>query len=163
MGEVVGDGEISDMQPNKEPIRYNKTHRIMAKMVYTRETARTYKEQVQKICDYPELWDRAESVCRRLAELQEQGFPLLPALNKINQTTPYSFPMGHEQFDKKLRPDAKLATQAYIFVKQLQCIASEIASLESMKLAYGLRINCKEVDEFALTQLERLLEILDPD
>ena len=71
--------------------------------------------------------------------------------------------MGHEQFDKKLRPDAKLATQTYIFVKQLQCIASEIASLESMKLAYALRINCKEVDEFALTQLERLLEILDPD
>lgn len=27
----------------------------MEKMVYTRETARTYKEQVQKICDYPEL------------------------------------------------------------------------------------------------------------
>jgi len=135
----------------------------MAKMVYTRETARTYKEQVQKICDYPELWDRAESVCRRLAELQEQGFPLLPALNKINQTTPYSFPMGHEQFDKKLRPDAKLATQTYIFVKQLQCIASEIASLESMKLAYGLRINDEKIDEFALTKLERLLEILDPD
>lgn len=135
----------------------------MAKMVYTRETARTYKEQVQKICDYPELWDRAESVCRRLAELQEQGFPLLPALNKINQTTPYSFPMGHEQFDKKLRPDAKLATQTYIFVKQLQCITSEIASLESMKLAYGLRINDEKIDEFALTQLERLLEILDPD
>ena len=132
-------------------------------MVYTRETARTYKEQVQKICDYPELWDRAESVCRRLAELQEQGFPLLPALNKINQTTPYSFPMGHEQFDKKLRPDAKLATQTYIFVKQLQCITSEIASLESMKLAYGLRINDEKIDEFALTQLERLLEILDPD
>lgn len=41
----------------------------MEKMVYNRETARTYKEQVQKICDYPELWDRAESVCRRLAEL----------------------------------------------------------------------------------------------
>ena len=135
----------------------------MAKMVYTRETARTYKEQVQKICDYPELWDRAESVCRRLAELQEQGFPLLPALKKINQTTPYSFPMGHEQFDKKLRPDAKLATQTYIFVKQLQCITSEIASLESMKLGVALRINCKEVDEFALTKLERLLEILDPD
>ena len=135
----------------------------MAKMVYTRETARTYKEQVQKICDYPELWDRAESVCRRLAELQEQGFPLLPALKKINQTTPYSFPMGHEQFDKKLRPDAKLATQTYIFVKQLQCITSEIASLESMKLAYGLRINDEKIDEFALTQLERLLEILDPD
>ena len=135
----------------------------MEKMVYTRETARSYKEQVQKICDYPELWNRAESVCRRLAELQEQGFPLLPALNKINQTTPYSFPMGHEQFDKKLRPDAKLATQTYIFVRQLQCITSEIASLESMKLAYGLRINCKEVDEFALTKLERLLEILDPD
>jgi hypothetical protein len=38
VGEVVGDGEISDMQPNKEPIRYNKTHRIMGKMVYTRET-----------------------------------------------------------------------------------------------------------------------------
>ena len=71
--------------------------------------------------------------------------------------------MGHEQFDKKLRSDAKLATQTYIFVEQLQCIASEIASLESMKLAYGLRINCKEVDEFALTKLERLLEILDPD
>ena len=132
-------------------------------MVYTQETARTYKEQVQKICDYPELWDRAESVCRRLAELQEQGFPLLPALNKINQTTPYSFPMGHEQFDKKLRPDAKLATQTYIFVKQLQCITSEIAKLESMKLAYGLRINDEKIDEFALTQLERLLEILDPD
>lgn len=135
----------------------------MAKMVYTRETARTYKEQVQKICDYPELWDRAESVCRRLAELQEQGFPLLPALKKMNQTTPYSFPMGHEQFDKKLRPDAKLATQTYIFVKQLQCITNEIANLESMKLGEALRINCKEVDEFALTELERLLEILDPD
>ena len=135
----------------------------MAKMVYNSETACSYKEQVQKICDYPELWDRAESVCRRLAELQEQGFPLLPALNKINQTTPYSFPMGHEQFDKKLRPDAKLATQTYIFVKQLQCITREIAGLESMKLAYGLRINDEKIDEFALTQLERLLEILDPD
>ena len=28
----------SDIQPYKEPIRYNKTHRIMGKMVYTRET-----------------------------------------------------------------------------------------------------------------------------
>lgn len=133
------------------------------KMVYTRDTACSCKEQVQKICDYPELWDRAESVCRRLAELQEQGFPLLPALKKINQTTPYSFPMGHEQFDKKLRPDAKLATQTYVFVKQLQCLVNKIADLESMKLGVALRINSKEVDEFALTKLERLLEILDPD
>ena len=136
---------------------------MTSKMVYTREITCSCKEQVQKICDYPELWDRAESVCRRLAELQEQGFPLLPALNKINQTTPYSFPMGHEQFDKKLRPDAKLATQTYIFVKQLQCLVNEIADLESMKLGVALRINSKEVDEFALTKLERLLEILDPD
>ena len=61
------------------------------------------------------------------------------------------------------RPDAKLATQTYVFVKQLQCLVNEIADLESMKLGVALRINCKEVDEFALTKLERLLEILDPD
>lgn len=128
----------------------------MAKMVYTRETARTYKEQVQKICDYPELWDRAESVCRRLAELQEQGFPLLPALKKKNQELP-------DDLKQCLQPDAKLAKQTYVFVKQLQCLVNEIANLESMKLGLALRINCKEVDEFALTQLERLLEILDPD
>lgn len=125
-------------------------------MVYTRETARTYKEQVQKICDYPELWDRAESVCRRLAELQEQGFPLLPALKKKNQELP-------DDLKQCLQPDAKLAKQTYVFVKQLQCLVNEIANLESMKLGLALRINCKEVDEFALTQLERLLEILDPD
>ena len=128
----------------------------MAKMVYTRETARTYKEQVQKICDYPELWDRAESVCRRLAELQEQGFPLLPALKKKNQELP-------DDLKQCLQPDAKLAKQTYVFVKQLQCLVNGIANLESMKLGLALRINCKEVDEFALTQLERLLEILDPD
>jgi len=128
----------------------------MAKMVYTRETARTYKEQVQKICDYPELWDRAESVCRRLAELQEQGFPLLPALKKKNQELP-------DDLKQCLQPDAKLATQTYVFVKQLQSLVNEIADLESMKLGVALRINCKEVDEFALTKLERLLEILDPD
>ena len=128
----------------------------MAKMVYTRETARTYKEQVQKICDYPELWDRAESVCRRLAELQEQGFPLLPALKKKNQELP-------DNLKQCLQPDAKLAKQTYVFVKQLQCLVNGIANLESMKLGLALRINCKEVDEFALTQLERLLEILDPD
>lgn len=125
-------------------------------MVYTRETARTYKEQVQKICDYPELWDRAESVCRRLAELQEQGFPILPALKKKNQELP-------DDLKQCLQPDAKLAKQTYVFVKQLQCLVNEIANLESMKLGLALRINCKEVDEFALTQLERLLEILDPD
>lgn len=125
-------------------------------MVYTRETARTYKEQVQKICDYPELWDRAESVCRRLAELQEQGFPLLPALKKKNQELP-------DNLKQCLQPDAKLAKQTYVFVKQLQCLVNGIANLESMKLGLALRINCKEVDEFALTQLERLLEILDPD
>lgn len=125
-------------------------------MVYTRETARTYKEQVQKICDYPELWDRAESVCRRLAELQEQGFPLLPALKKKNQELP-------DDLKQCLQPDAKLAKQTYVFVKQLQCLVNGIANLESMKLGLALRINCKEVDEFALTQLERLLEILDPD
>lgn len=125
-------------------------------MVYTRETARTYKEQVQKICDYPELWDRAESVCRRLAELQEQGFPLLPALKKKNQELP-------DDLKQCLQPDAKLAKQTYVFVKQLQCLVNGIANLESMKLGFALRINCKEVDEFALTQLERLLEILDPD
>ena len=125
-------------------------------MVYTRETARTYKEQVQKICDYPELWDRAESVCRRLAELQEQGFPLLPALKKKNQELP-------DDLKQCLQPDAKLAKQTYVFVKQLQCLVNEIANLESMKLGFALRINCKEVDEFALTELERLLEILDPD
>ena len=128
----------------------------MKKMLYNRETARTYKEQVQKICDYPELWDRAESVCRRLAELQEQGFPLLPALKKKNQELP-------DDLKQCLQPDAKLAKQTYVFVKQLQCLVSEIAKLESMKLGFALRINCKEVDEFALTQLERLLEILDPD
>ena len=128
----------------------------MAKMVYTRETARTYKEQVQKICDYPELWDRAESVCRRLAELQEQGFPLLPALKKKNQELP-------DDLKQCLQPDAKLAKQTYVFVKQLQCLVNGIANLESMKLGLALRINCKEVDEFALTKLERLLEILDPD
>ena len=128
----------------------------MAKMVYTRETARTYKEQVQKICDYPELWDRAESVCRRLAELQEQGFPLLPALKKKNQELP-------DDLKQCLQPDAKLAKQTYVFVKQLQCLVNGIANLESMKLGLALRINCKEVDEFALTELERLLEILDPD
>ena len=61
------------------------------------------------------------------------------------------------------RPDAKLATQTYVFVKQLQWLVNEIAKLESMKLEFALRINCKEVDEFALTELERLLEILDPD
>lgn len=125
-------------------------------MVYTRETARTYKEQVQKICDYPELWDRAESVCRRLAELQEQGFPLLPALKKKNQELP-------DDLKQCLQPDAKLAKQTYVFVKQLQRLVNEIAHLESMKLGLALRINCKEVDEFALTELERLLEILDPD
>lgn len=125
-------------------------------MVYTRETARTYKEQVQKICDYPELWDRAESVCRRLAELQEQGFPLLPALKKKNQELP-------DDLKQCLQPDAKLAKQTYVFVKQLQCLVNGIANLESMKLGLALRINCKEVDEFALTELERLLEILDPD
>ena len=124
-------------------------------MVYTRETARTYKEQVQKICDYPELWDRAESVCRRLAELQEQGFPLLPALKK-NQELP-------DDLKQCLQPDAKLAKQTYVFVKQLQCLVNEIANLESMKLGVALRINSEEVDEFALTKLERLLEILDPD
>ena len=124
-------------------------------MVYTRETARTYKEQVQKICDYPELWDRAESVCRRLAELQEQGFPLLPALKK-HQELP-------DDLKQCLQPDAKLATQTYVFVKQLQCLVNEIANLESMKLGVALRINSEEVDEFALTKLERLLEILDPD
>lgn len=124
-------------------------------MVYTRETARTYKEQVQKICDYPELWDRAESVCRRLAELQEQGFPLLLALKK-NQELP-------DDLKQCLQHDAKLAKQAYVFVKQLQRLVNEIAKLESMKLGFALRINCKEVDEFALTELERLLEILDPD
>ena len=127
----------------------------MAKMVYTRETARTYKEQVQKICDYPELWGRAESVCRRLAELQEQGFPLLPALKK-NQELP-------DDLKQCLQPDAKLAKQTYVFVKQLQCLVNEIANLESMKLGVALRINSEEVDEFALTKLERLLEILDPD
>lgn len=125
-------------------------------MVYTRETARTYKEQVQKICDYPELWDRAESVCRRLAELQEQGFPLLPALKKKNQELP-------DDLKQCLQPDAKLAKQTYVFVKQLQRLVNGIANLESMKLGFALRINCKEVDEFALTELERLLEILDPD
>lgn len=125
-------------------------------MVYTRETARTYKEQVQKICDYPELWDRAESVCRRLAELQEQGFPLLPALKKKNQELP-------DDLKQCLQPDAKLAKQTYVFVKQLQRLVNEIAHLESMKLGLALRINCKDVDEFALTELERLLEILDPD
>lgn len=125
-------------------------------MVYTRETARTYKEQVQKICDYPELWDRAESVCRRLAELQEQGFPLVPALKKKNQELP-------DDLKQCLQPDAKLAKQTYVFVKQLQCLVNGIANLESMKLGLALRINCKEVDEFALTELERLLEILDPD
>lgn len=125
-------------------------------MVYTRETARKYKEQVQKICDYPELWDRAESVCRRLAELQEQGFPLLPALKKKNQELP-------DDLKQYLQPDAKLAKQTYVFVKQLQRLVNEIAKLESMKLGFALRINCKEVDEFALRELERLLEILDPD
>ena len=126
------------------------------KMVYTRETARTYKEQVQKICDYPELWDRAESVCRRLAELQEQGFPLLPALEKKNQELP-------DDLKQCLHPDAKLATQTYVFVKQLQRLVKEISDLESMKLGVALINNSKEVDEFALTKLERLLEILDPD
>lgn len=126
------------------------------KMVYTRETACSYKEQVQKICDYPELWDRAESVCRRLAELQEQGFPLLPALKKKNQELP-------DDLKQCLHPDAKLATQTYVFVKQLQSLVKEISDLESMKLGVALRINSKEVDEFALTKLERLLEILDPD
>ena len=62
----------------------------MAKMLYNRETACSYKEQVQKICDYPELWDRAASVCRRLAILQKQGFPLRPALEKKNQELPDS-------------------------------------------------------------------------
>ena len=128
----------------------------MAKMVYNRETACSYKEQVKKICDYPELWDRAESVCRRLAELQEQGFPLLPALEKKNQELP-------DDLRQCLHPDAKLATQTYVFVKQLQSLVNEISDLESMKLGVALRINCKEVDEFALTKLERLLEILDPD
>ena len=128
----------------------------MAKMLYNRETACSYKEQVQKICDYPELWDRAESVCRRLAELQEQGFPLLPALKKKNQELP-------DDLKQCLHPDAKLATQTYVFVKQLQRLVKEISDLESMKLGVALRINSKEVDEFALTKLERLLEILDPD
>ena len=126
------------------------------KMVYTRETACSYKEQVQKICDYPELWDRAESVCRRLAELQEQGFPLLPALKKKNQELP-------DDLKQCLQPDAKLATQTYVFVKQLQRLVKEISDLESMKLGVALINNSKEVDEFALTKLERLLEILDPD
>ena len=112
--------------------------------------------QVQKICDYPELWDRAESVCRRLAELQEQGFPLLPALKKKNQELP-------DDLKQCLQPDAKLATQTYVFVKQLQRLVKEISDLESMKLGVALINNSKEVDEFALTQLERLLEILDPD
>ena len=126
------------------------------KMVYTRETACSYKEQVQKVCDYPELWDRAESVCRRLAELQEQGFPLLPALKKKNQELP-------DDLKQCLHPDAKLATQTYVFVKQLQRLVKEISDLESMKLGVALINNSKEVDEFALTKLERLLEILDPD
>ena len=126
------------------------------KMVYTRETACSCKEQVQKICDYPELWDRAESVCRRLAELQEQGFPLLPALKKKNQELP-------DDLKQCLHPDAKLATQTYVFVKQLQRLVKEISDLESMKLGVALINNSKEVDEFALTKLERLLEILDPD
>ena len=128
----------------------------MEKMLYNRETACSYMGQVQKICDYPELWDRAESVCRRLAELQEQGFPLLPALKKKNQELP-------DDIKQCLQPDAKLATQTYVFVKQLQWLVNEIANLESMKLGVALRINSKEVDEFALTKLERLLEILDPD
>ena len=128
----------------------------MEKMLYNRETACSYMGQVQKICDYPELWDRAESVCRRLAELQEQGFPLLPALKKKNQELP-------DDLKQCLHPDAKLATQTYVFVKQLQRLVKEISDLESMKLGVALRINSKEVDEFALTKLERLLEILDPD
>lgn len=128
----------------------------MAKMVYNRETACSCKEQVQRICDYPELWDRAESVCRRLAELQEQGFPLLPALKKKNQELP-------DDLKQCLHPDAKLATQTYVFVKQLQRLVKEISDLESMKLGVALINNSKEVDEFALTKLERLLEILDPD
>ncbi|MBR5846347.1 MAG: hypothetical protein IKY72_00930 [Bacteroidaceae bacterium] len=128
----------------------------MAKMLYNRETACSYKEQVQKICDYPELWDRAASVCRRLAILQKQGFPLLPALEKKNQELP-------DDIKQCLQPDAKLATQTYVFVKQLQCLVNEIADIESMKLGVTLRNNGKEVDEFALTKLERLLEILDPD
>ena len=126
------------------------------KMVYTRETACSCKEQVQKICDYPELWDRAESVCRHLAELQEQGFPLLPALKKKNQELP-------DDLKQCLHPDAKLSTQTYAFVKQLQRLVKEISDLESMKLGVALINNSKEVDEFALTKLERLLEILDPD
>ena len=128
---------------------------MTSKMVYTREITCSCKEQVQKICDYPELWDRAESVCRRLAELQEQGFPLLPALKKNQELL--------DDIKQCLQPDAKLATQTYVFVKQLQWLVNEIANLESMKLGVALRINSKEVDEFALTKLERLLEILDPD
>lgn len=32
-----------------------------------------------------------------------------------------------------------------------------------MNLRFALTNNCKEIDELALTELERLLEILDPD
>lgn len=124
------------------------------KMVYTRETACTYKEQVQKICDYPEQWSKAQAVVSRLAALQEKLLSTLPSLH-------HSLPADKTQLQ---HVDAQIALQSYILARSLYAFASKVYALleeQCTALAKATNANDRDAEEDALVLLERTLDVLD--
>ena len=127
---------------------------MTSKMVYTREITCSCKEQVQKICDYPEQWSKAQAVVSRLAALQEKLLSTLPSLH-------HSLPADKTQLQ---HVDAQIALQSYILARSLYAFASEVYALleeQCTALAKATNANDRDAEEDALKLLERTLEILD--
>lgn len=124
------------------------------KMVYTRETACSCKEQVQKICDYPEQWSKAQAVVSHLAALQEKLLSTLPSLH-------HSLPADKTQLQ---HVDAQIALQSYILARSLYAFASKVYALleeQCTALAKATNANDRDAEEDALVLLERTLDVLD--
>ena len=102
----------------------------------------------------PELWDKVQTLSKRLADLQEMVIPVMPLLQ---QQLPKDAGLLNEV-------DAQIAFQSYILARSLYAFADESNKLlDSQCTSYAKALNAHDTydEEDALADLKKTIDILD--
>ena len=102
----------------------------------------------------PELWNEAQTLSKRLADLQEMVIPVLPLRQ---QQLPKDAGMLNEV-------DAQIALQSYILARSLYAFADESNKLlDSQCTSYAKALNAHDTyeEEDALADLKKTIDVLD--
>ena len=102
----------------------------------------------------PELWDKVQALSKRLADLQEMVFPVMPLRQQ-------QLPKDAELLNEV---DAQIAFQSYILARSLYAFADESNKLlDSQCTSYAKALNAHDTydEEDALADLKKTIDVLD--